>query len=339
MAALITGITGQDGAYLAKFLLEKGYEVCGTFRSLSTLNFWRLEEIGIDKEVKLVEMDLHDTANIIRVFENVHPTEIYNLAAQSFVALSFEKPILTAEVTALGVNRILEAIRIVDPSMKFYQSSSSEMFGPASGLAKNETAPFSPRSPYAISKLYGHLTTGIYREVYGIFGCCGILFNHESPLRGLEFVTRKISHAVAQIKVGKQAFFELGNLEVKRDWGFAGDYVKAMWLMLQQSKPDDFVIATGQTHSIKEFVEAAFGVVSIQITWEGVGINEIGRNRQNGEVLVRVNPKYYRPAELNVTVGDASKARNTLQWISKVEFNELVNMMVEADLRRLSRTS
>lgn len=339
MAALITGITGQDGAYLAKFLLEKGYEVCGTFRSLSTVNFWRLEELGIDKEVKLVEMDLHDTANIIRVIENAHPTEIYNLAAQSFVALSFEKPILTAEVTALGANRILEAIRIVDSSMKFYQSSSSEMFGPALGLAKNEMAPFSPRSPYAISKLYAHWTTGIYREAYGIFGCCGILFNHESPLRGQEFVTRKISHAVAQIKVGKQASFELGNLEVKRDWGFAGDYVEAMWLTLQQSKPDDFVIATGQTHSIKEFVEAAFRVVSIQITWEGEGINEIGRNRQNGEVLVRVNSKYFRPSELNVTVGDASKARNKLQWMPKVEFNELVNMMVEADLRRLSRTS
>ena len=339
MVALITGITGQDGAYLAKFLLEKGYEVCGTFRSGSTLNSWRLEEIGINKEVKFLEMDLHDTANIIRVIENVHPNEIYNLAAQSFVVLSFEKPILTGEVTALGVNRILEAIRIVDPSMKFYQSSSSEMFGPASGLAKNEMAPFSPKSPYAISKLYAHLTTRVYREVYGIFGCCGILFNHESPLRGLEFVTRKISHAVAEIKVGKQACFDLGNLKAKRDWGFAGDYVKTMWLMLQQRKPDDFVIATGKTHSIKEFVEAAFKVVSIQINWEGEGINELGRNGQNGKVLVKVNPKYYRPSELNITVGDASKARNTLQWMPKVEFGELVTMMVEADLRRLSRTS
>jgi GDPmannose 4,6-dehydratase len=339
MAALITGITGQDGAYLANFLLEKGCEVYGTFRSLSTVNFWRLEELGIAKEVKLIEMDLYDTANIIRVIGNVHPAEIYNLAAQSFIVLSFEKPIMTGEVTALGVNRILEAIRIVDPGMKFYQSSSSEMFGPAIGSAKNEMAPFSPRSPYAISKLYAHWTTRIYREVYGIFGCCGILFNHESPLRGLEFVTRKISHGVAKINLGKQASLELGNLEAKRDWGFAGDYVEAMWLMMQQSKADDFVVATGQTHSIKEFVEAAFSVVSIQITWEGEGINEIGRNRQNGEVLIRVNPQYYRPAELNVTMGDASKARDTLQWVPKVEFSELVNMMVEADLRRLSRTS
>jgi GDPmannose 4,6-dehydratase len=339
MAELITGITGQDGAYLAKFLLEKGCEVYGTFRSLSSVNFWRLDELGITKEVKLLEMDLYDTANIIRVIEKVHPAEIYNFAAQSFVALSFEKPILTGEVTALGANRILEAIRIVDPSMKFYQSSSSEMFGPALGLAKNEMAPFSPRSPYAISKLYAHWTTGIYREAYGIFGCCGILFNHESPLRGIEFVTRKISHGVAGIKLGKQACLDLGNLEVKRDWGYAGDYVEAMWLMLQENQPDDFVIATGQAHSIKEFVEAAFRVVSIQITWEGEGINEIGKNSQNGEVLVRVNSKYFRPSELNVTVGDATKARNTLHWRPKVEFGELVNMMVEADLRRLSRTS
>jgi len=339
MAVLITGITGQDAAYLAKLLLEKGCEVYGTYRSVSTPNFWRLEEIGVINEIKLLEMDLYDTSNIIQAINIVHPSEIYNLAAQSFVALSFEKPILTGEVTALGVNRMLEAIRIVDPSIKFYQSSSSEMFGPASGLAKNEMAPFSPRSPYAISKLYAHWTTGLYREVYGIFGCCGILFNHESPLRGPEFVTRKISQAVAQIKMGQQAFFELGNLEVKRDWGFAGDYVQAMWLMLQQSNPDDFVVATGKTHSIKEFVEAAFRVVSIQIMWEGEGINEIGRNRQNGEVLVRVNRKYFRPSELNITVGDASKARKTLQWIPKVDFNELVNMMVEADLRRLSRTS
>jgi GDPmannose 4,6-dehydratase len=336
MIALITGITGQDGAYLAKFLLEKGCEVYGTFRSLSTVNFWRLEALGIAKDVKLLEMDLHDTANIIQVIEKAHPSEIYNLAAQSFVGLSFDKPLLTGEVTALGVNRMLEAIKIVDPSMKFYQSSSSEMFGPASGSAKNEMAQFSPRSPYAISKLYAHLTTGIYREVYGIFACCGILFNHESPLRGLEFVTRKISHAVAQIKVGKQTFFELGNLEIKRDWGFSGDYVESMWLMLQQGEPDDFVIATGKTHSLKQFVETAFGVVSMHIAWEGEGINEIGRNRQNGDVLVRVNPKYFRPSELNVTVGDASKARNILQWTPKVEFYELVNMMVEADLQRLS---
>lgn len=339
MAILITGVTGQDGAYLAKFLLKKGYEVYGTSPTLSEHKLWRLEEIGIAREVKLLELDLQDMASINKVIENLHPTEIYNLAAQSIVSLSFEKPILTGEITALGANRILEAIRNINPGIKFYQCSSSEIFGPASELPKNETATFSPRSPYAISKLYAHLTTGIYREAFGIFGCSGIFFNHESPLRGLEFVTRKISHGVARIKVGMQPFLELGNLAARRDWGFAGDYVEAMWLTMQQSKPDDFVIATGETHTIKEFVEAAFQVVSIQIAWEGEGITEIGRNRQNGEVLIKVNSKYFRPVEINVSVGDAGKARNILGWMPKVKFGELVQMMVEADLRRLSKTA
>jgi len=333
--ALITGIRGQDGAYLAKLLLEKGYEVYGADRRSGEGGFWRLKELGIDKDVKVVYMDLLEFTNIFRTIERIKPDEIYNLAAQSFVAASFEQPILTSDINSLGTLRLLEVIRTVKPDTKFYQASTSEMFGKAKTLPLNEESYFYPRSPYAVSKLFAHWITVNYREAYNIFACSGILFNHESPLRGTEFITRKVSLAVARIKYGKQDKLVVGNLDAKRDWGYAPEYVYGMYLMLQNDKPDDFVLATGESHSVREFIEEAFKVAGFEIYWEGRGLEEKGRDAKTGKVLVEVSPEFYRPAEVDVLVGDYSKAKKILGWEPKTTFKELVRIMVEEDLRRV----
>jgi GDPmannose 4,6-dehydratase len=316
--ALITGITGQDGAHLAEFLLGKGYEVHGMVRRASTENF---ERIGpLRERIELHQADLLDQLSIITLLSEVRPQEVYNLAAQSFVPTSWLQPLLTGEFTALGVTRVLEAIRLVDPAIRFYQASSSEMFGKVQEEPQNEQTPFWPRSPYGVAKVYGHWITVNYRESYGIFACSGILFNHESPLRGKEFVSRKVSDTVARIKLGVQEKLKLGNLDAKRDWGFAGDYVQAMWMMLQQERPDDYVVATGQKHSVRELVELAFGQVGLD--WQE---------------HVEVDPKLLRPAEVNTLRGDAAKAQKVLGWQPTVSFAELVRMMVDADLKRVRR--
>jgi GDPmannose 4,6-dehydratase len=335
--AFITGVTGQDSAYLARFLLGKGYRVCGGFRRTSSPNFWRLEELGVYDKIELVELDIQDTGNIIRAFDKFKPDEVYNLAAQSFVAVSFEKPILTGEITALGTTRILEAIRIVNTKIKFYQASSSEMFGKVQEVPQKESTPFYPRSPYAVAKLYGHWMTINYRESFGIFGCSGILFNHESPLRGIEFVTRKVTDAVARINAGKQEYFEIGNIDAKRDWGYADEFVDGMWRMLQLSAPDDFVLATGETHSVREFIELAFKHVGKEIAWSGKNENEIGKDAKSGKTLVKINPKFFRPAEVELLVGDSSKAKAKLGWTPKVKFNELVEIMLKRDIERVGK--
>lgn len=333
--ALITGIRGQDGAYLAKLLLEKGYEVYGADRRSGEGGFWRLKELGIEKDVKVVYMDLLEFTNIFRTIEKIKPDEIYNLAAQSFVAASFEQPILTSDINSLGTLRLLEVIRTVKPDTKFYQASTSEMFGKVKTLPLNEDSYFYPRSPYAISKLFAHWITVNYREAYNIFACSGILFNHESPLRGTEFITRKVSLAVARIKYGKQDKLVVGNLDAKRDWGYAPEYVYGMYLMLQNDKPDDFVLATGEAHSVREFIEEAFKVAGFEIYWEGRGLEEKGRDAKTGKVLVEVSPEFYRPAEVDVLVGDYSKAKRILGWEPKTTFKELVRIMVEEDMRRV----
>ena len=315
--ALITGITGQDGSYLAEFLLEQGYQVYGLTRRTSTVNNERIAHI--EDRITLIQGDLLDQSSLVEAVDSVEPEEVYNLAAQSFVKTSWNQPVLTGEYTGLGVTRMLEAIRTVNPKIKFYQASSSEMFGKGTETPQKETTRFHPRSPYGVAKAYGHYITVNYRESYDIFACSGILFNHESPRRGLEFVTRKITHAVARIKLGKQEKLELGNLEPKRDWGFAGDYVEAMWLMLQQEKPDDFVIASGENHSVREFVELAF---------KAVGIKDYEKY-----LISNVN-SYMRPAEVDYLIGDASKAKKILGWQPKTSFKELVELMVEADLKR-----
>lgn len=335
--ALITGITGQDGAYLAKLLLEKGYEVWGAYRRSASLNLWRLEELGLRDEVKLIPLDLLEYSNIMRALEKVQPQEIYNLAAQSFVALSFEMPLYTADADALGVTRLLEAIRLVNPKMRFYQASTSEMYGKAQQIPQTEQTPFYPRSPYAVAKLYAHWITVNYREAYGIHASSGILFNHESPLRGQEFVTRKITASLARIRYGQQDVLELGNLDAKRDWGFAGDYVEGMWRMLQQESPDDYVLATGETHSVREFVDLAAGVAGFDIVWEGSGEKEQGVDRRTGKVIVQVNPEFYRPAEVELLLGNPEKARSRLGWSPKIGFSALVRMMAERDLERAAR--
>lgn len=319
--ALITGITGQDGAYLADFLMQKGYKVFGAFRRTSTVNLERLDYLGIKNQVDLLPMDLTDQGNIIRVLQKVQPDEVYNLAAQSFVAVSFEQPVTTGEITGLGVTNLLEAIRLVNKDIRFYQASTSEMFGKVQAVPQNEKTPFYPRSPYAAAKLYGHWMTVNYREAYGMYACSGILFNHESPLRGLEFVTRKITHTVARIKHGLERELRLGNLEAKRDWGYAREYVEAMWLMLQQEQPDDYVIATGETHSVREFVQEAFACAGLD--WQD---------------YVVVDPAFYRPAEVELLVGDPSKAREKLGWRPRTTFKELVRMMMEADLERVGQS-
>ena len=331
--ALITGITGQDGAYLAKFLIKKGYKVFGLKRRTSSSNLWRLKYLNILEEIEIIEGDLLDISSLESAIKQTDPHEVYNLAAQSFVALSWSQPVYTAEVTGIGVLRVLEAIRRINPKIKFYQASSSEMFGKVREIPQRETTPFYPRSPYGVSKVFGYWITVNYRESYGMFACNGILFNHESPLRGLEFVTRKISMGVAKIKKGLIDYIELGNLDSKRDWGFAGDYVEAMWLMLQQEEPDDYVVATGETHTVREFVELAFKEVGIEIVWKGKGLNEQGIDARTGKVLVKVNPKFFRPAEVDLLVGDSTKARKKLGWKPKIKFNELVKIMIQEDLR------
>ena len=315
--ALITGVTGQDGSYLAEFLLSKGYEVSGLTRRTSTVNNERIEHI--QDKINLIQGDLLDQSSLASALVEAQPEEVYNLAAQSFVKTSWNQPVLTGEFTALGVTRLLEAIRVVNPKIKFYQASSSEMFGKVTETPQKETTRFHPRSPYGVAKVYGHYITVNYRESYDLFACSGILFNHESPRRGLEFVTRKISNAVARISLGKQDKLELGSLEPKRDWGFAGDYVEAMWMMLQQKEPQDYVIATGQNHSVKEFVELAFNAVNIK-DWK--------------KYVVSNHPKHMRPAEVDYLIGDASKAEQKLGWKPKTSFNNLVEMMVKADVER-----
>lgn len=337
--ALITGITGQDGAYLAQLLLGKGYRVYGTFRRTSSANFWRIEELGIDKEpnLHLVEFDLTDLGVIIRLLQEAEPVEIYNLAAQSFVGVSFAQPRTTAEITGVGALNLLEAIRIVDPKIRFYQASTSEMFGKVQAVPQDETTPFYPRSPYGVAKLYAHWITVNYRESYRIFGVSGILFNHESPLRGLEFVTRKISDSVAKIHLGKLDVLELGNLDAKRDWGFAGDYVEGMWRMLQRDQPDTYVLATNRTETVRDFATLAFKAVGVSLVWEGMNEAEIGRCGDSGKVLVRVNPKFYRPAEVDLLIGSAEKAKRELGWKPKTTLEELCAMMVAADIDRNER--
>lgn len=333
----ITGITGQDGAYLAKLLLEKGYKVYGGYRRLSTPNFWRLEELGIKNKITLIEVDLLDSGNLIRTLNDTEPDEVYNLAAQSFVAVSFEKPVLTGQVTALGVTNLLEAVRIVNPGIKLYQASSSEMFGKVQENPQKESTPFYPRSPYAVAKLYGHWMTINYRESFNIFACSGILFNHESPLRGIEFVTRKITDAAARIKTGKQDYLEVGNLNAKRDWGFAGDFIRSIWMMLQQKEPEDFVIATGEAHSVRELIEQAFKYIGYEIDWKGSGIDEQGIDRKTGKILIKINPKFFRPAEVEYLCGDSSRAREKLGWEPETTFDELVKLMVQSDLERMGK--
>lgn len=314
--ALITGITGQDGSYLAELLLDKGYRVIGMVRRTSTINFDRIKHI--QDRVDIVQGDLLDQMSLIGILQEYRPSEVYNLAAQSFVPTSFTQPVLTGEFTGLGVTRVLDAIRIVDPKIRFYQASSSEMFGKVVEVPQRESTPFYPRSPYGVAKVYGHWITINYRESYNIFGCSGILFNHESPRRGLEFVTHKITHTVARIKLGLATELRLGNLDARRDWGFAGDYVRAMWLMLQQDEPDDYVVATGETRSVQEFVEEAFGYVDLD--WKAHVVQD---------------PKFYRPAEVDLLVGDPSKAGEKLSWEPTVDFRGLVRLMVDADLEAL----
>lgn len=336
--ALITGITGQDGAYLVNLLLQKNYKVYGTYRRTSSVNFWRLDELGVDylnnPNLQLVEFDLTDLGGITRLLGKIQPDEIYNLAAQSFVGVSFEQPKTTAEITGIGALNILEAIRQVNPKIKYYQASTSEMFGKVQSIPQNEKTPFYPRSPYGVAKLYAHWITINYRESYNIFGCSGILFNHESPLRGKEFVTRKITDAVARIKLNKQQFLELGNLDAKRDWGFAAEYVEGMWRMLQAEQPDTYVLATNRTETVRSFVEMAFKAVDIGVEWSGSAENEIGKNSQTGEVIVKINPKFYRPAEVDLLIGDYTHAKNKLGWEPKTTLEQLCKMMVDADLRR-----
>lgn len=334
--AIITGITGQDGAYLAELLLDKNYIVYGTYRRTSSVNFWRIEELGIDKNpnLHLIEYDLTDQANTIRMVSEIKPDEIYNLAAQSFVGVSFEQPISTSHITGLGALHLLEAIRIVNPKIKYYQASTSEMFGKVQEIPQKESTPFYPRSPYGVAKLYAHWMSINYMESYNIFASSGILFNHESPLRGREFVTRKITDSVAKIKLGKLDTIELGNLNAKRDWGYAKDYVEGMYLMLQASKPDTFVLATNRTESVRDFVNMAFKAVDIKLDWQGSEESEVGIDKSSGKTLVKVNPKFYRPAEVELLIGDPSKAKEVLGWEPKTTLEELCKMMVEADIRR-----
>ena len=334
--AIITGISGQDGAYLTQLLLDKGYKVYGTYRRTSSVNFWRIEELGVEKHpnLHLVEYDLTDLSASIRLLQTTGATEVYNLAAQSFVGVSFEQPITTAEITGIGAVNLLEAIRIVNPKIRFYQASTSEMFGKVQAIPQVETTPFYPRSPYGVAKLYAHWMTINYRESYDIFGCSGILFNHESPLRGREFVTRKITDAVAKIKLGKLDVLELGNMDAKRDWGFAKEYVEGMWRMLQADVPDTYVLATNRTETVRDFVSMAFKAVGIAIEFKGKDENEVGVDTATGKTLVKVNPKFYRPAEVELLIGNPEKAKQKLGWEPKTTLEELCAMMVQADLRR-----
>lgn len=335
--AIVTGITGQDGAYLTKLLLGKGYKVFGTQRRLSTQNHWRIQELGIanDPNLELVDFDLTDQGSAIRMVEACEPDEVYNLAAQSFVGASFDQPETTAQITGLGALHMLKAIRLINPQIRYYQASTSEMFGKVQAIPQTESTPFYPRSPYGVAKLYAHWMTINYRESYGIFGTSGILFNHESPLRGLDFVTRKITYHVALIKKGLADVLELGNLDAKRDWGFAGDYVEGMWRMLQVDRPDTYILATNVTTTVRDFVSMAFSCVGIQIEYKGTGVDEVGVDVATGRILVRINPKFYRPAEVDLLIGDPTKAKKELGWEPMVKLSELCEMMVMADIDRL----
>ncbi|OOE95380.1 GDP-mannose 4,6-dehydratase [Salinivibrio sp. IB643] len=334
--AVITGITGQDAAYLAELLLDKGYKVYGTYRRTSSVNFWRIEELGIEKHpnLELVEYDLTDLSSSIRLLQESGADEVYNLAAQSFVGVSFDQPLTTAEITGIGPVNLLEAIRIVNPKIRFYQASTSEMFGKVQEIPQRESTPFYPRSPYGVAKLYAHWMVINYRESYDIFATSGILFNHESPLRGQEFVTRKITDTVAKIKLGKLDVLELGNMDAKRDWGFAKDYVEGMWRMLQADKPDTYVLATNRTETVRDFVTMAFKAAGIELEWNGSEETETATDKANGKVVVKVNPKFYRPAEVDLLIGNPEKAKKELGWEPTTTLEELCSMMVEADLRR-----
>jgi len=342
--ALITGITGQDGAYLSEFLIKKGYEVHGIKRRSSSFNTQRIDHLYQDPHVKNKRFILHygdltDTSNLIRIIQQVKPDEIYNLGAQSHVQVSFEVPEYTADSDGIGTLRLLEAIRILgmEKKVRFYQASTSELFGKVQEIPQKETTPFYPRSPYAAAKLYAYWITVNYRESYGMYACNGILFNHESPLRGETFVTRKVTRAAARISLGLQDKLYMGNIEAKRDWGFAGDYVELMWLMLQQNEPDDYVMATGVTTTVRDFITMAFKEASIELTWEGKGVEEKGKNKANGKVLVEIDSRYFRPAEVELLIGDPSKAKTKLGWEPKVKLPELVKMMMEHDMELAER--
>jgi len=337
--AVVTGVTGQDGAYLAQLLLEKGYRVFGTYRRTSSVNFWRMEELGIAEHpnLQLVEHDLLDIGSSIRLFATSGATEVYNLAAQSFVGVSFDQPVNTSQITGIGTLNLLEAIRTVNPRIRFYQASTSEMFGKIQQTPQSEDTKFYPRSPYGVAKLFAHWITVNYRESYDIFGVSGILFNHESPLRGREFVTRKITDAVAKIKLGKLDVLELGNLDAKRDWGFAKEYVEGMWLMLQADEPDTYVLATQRTETVRYFAEMAFRAAGVTLRWQGEGKDETGLDADTGKTLVRINPKYYRPAEVELLIGNAAKAKEKLGWEPVTTLEQLCRVMVEADLQRNAR--
>lgn len=334
--AIITGVTGQDGAYLTQLLLSKGYRVFGTYRRTSSVNFWRLEELGVAKHqnLQLTEYDLTDLGSSIRLLELSEATEVYNLAAQSFVGVSFDQPSATAQITALGALNLLEAIRTVNRKIRFYQASTSEMFGKVQAIPQVEETPFYPRSPYGVAKLYAHWMTINYRESYDIHASSGILFNHESPLRGLEFVTRKITDGVAKIKLGLVDCLELGNLDAKRDWGFAKEYVEGMWLMLQHNIPDTYVLATNRTETVRDFVRLAAKAAGMEIEFRGTGVNEIGRDRISGKDIIKINEKFHRPAEVELLIGDPAKATNILGWKPETNLEMLCAMMVDADVER-----
>lgn len=334
--AIITGISGQDGAYLAELLLAKGYKVYGTYRRTSSVNFWRIEELGIQNHpnLHLVEYDLTDLGSNLSLVQKVQPDEIYNLAAQSFVGVSFDQPTTTAQITGIGALNLLEAIRLVNPKIRFYQASTSEMFGKVQAIPQIEETPFYPRSPYGVAKLYAHWMTVNYRESYDIFGSSGILFNHESPLRGREFVTRKITDSVAKISLGQLDCVELGNLDAKRDWGFAKEYVEGMWRMLQADSPDTFVLATNRTETVRDFVKMAFKGANIDVEFKGQAENETAINTANGKTVMKINPRFYRPAEVELLIGNPAKAKAILGWEPKTTLEELCGMMVQADLRR-----
>ena len=336
MIAVITGITGQDGAYLAQLLLEKGYTVYGTYRRTSSTNFWRIEELGIQNHpnLHLREYDLTDISTAIRLLQSTKATEVYNLAAQSFVGVSFDQPLTTAEITGIGAVHLLEAIRIVNPKIRFYQASTSEMFGKVQAIPQVESTPFYPRSPYGVAKLYAHWMTVNYRESYDIFASSGILFNHESPLRGREFVTRKITDSFAKIKLGQLDVLELGNLDAKRDWGYAKDYVEGMWRILQAKEPDTFVLATNRTETIRDFATMAAKAAGFELVWSGAGENEVAKDAKTGNTLVRINPKFNRPAEVDLLIGNPEKAKTILGWEPTTNLEDLCEMMVQADIRR-----